>query len=253
MLAATFLDPAPASAQPKAPMPAMPREVPHRFADLPADPQPDVALARQIALIRADVAVADELVRARDWASAARHAKFPLEEVYGSIREDLRTYKVPGFDGALKVLVRTVRARNQKQYPKALKKVEDALAAADAALRERQPHWPRFTVTVAMAVLKAAPEEYEDAVVKDRIARPISYQMARGIVLEAERLVESVAGAVPDSDVAALRRVRMGFAALKPGFVALRAPREPSLDVATVRGAVAAIDAAARSLTAPSN
>lgn len=144
---------------------------------VPATLPPDVAFGRFIALIRADLSVADELVKARDWNRAVRHVMFPLEEIYGVIREDLRVYKTPPFDGALKALARTVKARNAKQYPKALKKIEDALAAADTALKARQPDWPRFALAVAIATLKAAPDEYDDAVVAGRIARPVSYQV----------------------------------------------------------------------------
>jgi len=105
----------------------------------PAILPPDVAFGRFIALIRGHLLTGDELVRQRDWEDAHRHFMFPLEEIYGVIRENLRDYHTPPFDGALKALARTVAAHNAKQYPKAREKVESALAAADADLKLRQP------------------------------------------------------------------------------------------------------------------
>src|ERR1700676_246259 len=92
---------------------------------------PDVTFGRFIALIRGHLLTGVELVGQRQWDAAQPHFSFPTEEIYGVIREDLRTYQTPPFDGALKALVRIVKARNAKQYPNALQKVEDALAAAD--------------------------------------------------------------------------------------------------------------------------
>ncbi|HEY1311946.1 MAG TPA: hypothetical protein VGF02_13440 [Pseudolabrys sp.] len=155
---------------------------------------PDVAFGRFIALIRGHLLTGDELVKQRDWDVAHAHFMFPLEEIYGVIREDLPGYNTPPFDGALKALAHTIAARNAKQYPKAIEKVENALTAADAGLKARQTDWPRFTVATAVAVLKTAPEEYADAVAKDRIVHPVGYRTARGFILEADRMVESVAG-----------------------------------------------------------
>ena len=139
----------------------------------PAPLPKDVAFGRFIAQIRGHLLTGDELVRERDWVDAAHHFGFPSEEIYGVIREDLPAYKTPHFDDALKDLVRTVKARSLKQYPSALQRVERALNAADTNLKTRQPNWPRFVTQVAVAVLKAAPDEYDDAVAKDRIVRPI--------------------------------------------------------------------------------
>src|ERR1035437_6799733 len=160
----------------------------------PAALPQDVAFGRFIALIRGHLLIGDELASQRQWDAAHPHFSFPTEEIYGTIREDLRTYKTPPFDGALKALARTVKAHNAKQYPKARQKVEDALAAADAGLKARQANWPRFVVVVAIETLKAAPDEYDDAVANGRIVRPIGYRTARGIILQADRMIESVAG-----------------------------------------------------------
>jgi hypothetical protein len=140
---------------------------------------PDVAFGRFIALIRGHLLTGEELVVRRQWDAARPHFNFPTEEVYGVIRGELRSYKTPPFDGALKSLARTVKSHSARQYPGALRKVESALAAADTGLKARQPDWARFQVKVAVEVLKTAPDEFDDAVAGGRIVRPIGYQSAR--------------------------------------------------------------------------
>ncbi|HET9617299.1 MAG TPA: hypothetical protein VFP74_09025, partial [Pseudolabrys sp.] len=60
---------------PKAPAPPLVEPA------LPAD----VAFARNIAIIRADLLMADALVKERDWVDARPHVNFPREEIYGAI------------------------------------------------------------------------------------------------------------------------------------------------------------------------
>lgn len=210
-------------------------------AALPAD----VAFGRFIALIRAHLATGEELVAKRQWAAAQRHFGFPREEIYGVIRDQLRTYRTPPFDRALLDLARTVRAGNAKQYPKALKKVEDALATAEAALKARQPDWPGFVLAVAVATVKTAPDEYVDAFVKGRVVRPLGYQSARGFIRQADRMIESVAPALEAKNPEALREIRGRFAQLEQAFATLDAPKQPLMDDAAVSGLIAKIDAAA--------
>lgn len=211
----------------------------------PAVLPPDVAFGRFIALIRGHLLTGDELVKQRDWDVAQPHFMFPLEEIYGVIREGLRGYKTPPFDDALRALARTVAAHNAKQYPKTLEKVENALAAADAGLKMRQPDWPRFTVETAVAVLKTAPEEYADAVAMDRIVHPVGYRTARGFMLQADRMIESVAGALEVKNPDSLREMREGFAQLKQAFAAINAPKRPPIEEAAMLAIVSRVELAA--------
>lgn len=206
---------------------------------------PDVAFGRFIALIRAHLRTGEELVAQRNWTDAHPHFEFPREEIYGVIRDDLRIYRTPPFDRALVELARTVKARNLKQYPKALHKVQDALAAADAGLKVRQPDWPGFVVQVAIATVKTAPDEYEDAYGNGRIVRPIGYQTARGFIRQAERMIESVAGELEGKNVEALREVRGRFAQLDEAFAGVVPPKQPLMDDASVLGIVSKIELAA--------
>jgi hypothetical protein len=192
----------------------------------PAISAQDLAFGRFIALIRAHLLTGDELVAQRQWEAAAAHFGFPREEIYGVIRDQLRTYNTPPFDSALRALARAAKSRDAKQFPKLRQKVEDALVAADAGLKARQPNWPRFTLAVAVAVLKSAPDEYDDAVAKGRIVRPIGYQSARGLILQADRMIESVAAELGAANAAALTDIRAALSQLKTNFASLAAPKE---------------------------
>lgn len=209
---------------------------------------PEVAFGRQIAFIRGHLLTGDELVGERQWNAAYPHLRFPTEEVYGVIRDDLRTYKTPPFDGALKALARAARSHNAKQYRATRAKVEDALTAADTALKARRPDWPRFVAAVAVEVLKAATDEYEDAASETRILHPIGYQTARGFVLQADRMFESVAADIGARNAEALRDIRDGLAQLKQAFAAVSAPRKPAMQAAAVAALVAKVDLAARKI-----
>jgi hypothetical protein len=217
-----------------------------------AKPEPiaaaDLAFGRNIALIRGHLLTGDELAAQRDWGGAATHFSFPREEVYGLVRGDLRTYKVPAFDDALRELVSVAKARNAKALPKAREKVERALDAADASLKARQPSWPRFTLAVAMSVLKTAPDEYDDAVQKGRVVRPIGYQTARGYVLQAQRMTDNVAGVFPGDNAVALADISSGFAELKAAQPSVLVPKQAAIDDPTFQAAVAKIDTAAAKL-----
>jgi hypothetical protein len=224
-------------------------ETPPPAVAKPASLPADVAFGRFIALIRGHLLTGDELIGQRQWDVAARHFSFPREEIYGVIREQLRSYNAPPFDDALRALVRTVKGHSARHYPKARAKVEDALAAADAGLRARQSDWPRFVVTVAVAVLKTAPDEYDDAVAKGRIVHPVGYQTARGFILQADRMFENVAGEFAGSNTVALNDIRAGFLQLKQTFVSVNAPNQAVIDTAAVVEAVSKIELAAGKLT----
>ncbi len=230
----------PVRAQTEAPPPAT--------AKPPALSTQDLAFGRFIALIRAHLATGDELVAQGQWAAAVPHFGFPTEEIYGVIRDQVRIYNTPPFDYALKALARAVKAHDAKQFPALRQKVDTALAAADAGLKARQPNWPRFTLAVAIAVLKSAPDEYDDAVAKGRVVRPIGYQTARGFVLQADRMVESVAGELGAGNAAALAEIRAGLLPLKSAFASVVAPKEAALTDATFTAAVEKIEQAAAPL-----
>jgi hypothetical protein len=210
---------------------------------------PELAFAVRIALLRGHLLVGDELVKQQQWNAALPHFLHPTEELYGDIQGELAGYNVPPFDAALKALAQVVKTRKGgADYAKALKRVNDALAAAEAGMKARQSNWSGFVVEAAVEALKAASGEYEEAIVGGRIAKPVEYQDARGFVWEAERMIESVAADLQRQNAPALREVRAGMAELKLAFPSPMPPRMPVKDQATVLGDVARIELAAGKL-----
>ena len=197
------------------------------LANLP----PELAFAARIALLRGHLLIGDELVKLQQWNAALPHFLHPGEEIYGDIKDQLAGYKVPPFDASLKVLSDLVKAKKGgNDYTKALKAVNDALAAADAGMKPKQGNWPGFVVEAAVEALKAATGEYQQAIVGGRIAKPVEYQDARGFVWQADRMIESVAADLQKKDAAALDEMRAGLAALKKAFPSPTPPRAPVKD-----------------------
>ena len=210
---------------------------------------PELAFAVRIVLLRGHLLVGDELVKQQQWNAALPHFLHPTEELYGDIQGELAGYNVPLFDAALKALAEVVKGRKGgADYAKALKRVNDALAAADTGMKARQSNWPGFVVEAAVEALKAASGEYKEAIVGGRIAKPVEYQDARGFVWQAERMIESVAPDLQKHDAAALREVRAGLTELKLAFPSPMPPRTPVKDHATVLGDVGRIELAAGKL-----
>ena len=214
------------------------------LANLP----PDLAFAVRIALLRGHLTIGDELVRQQQWNAALPHFLHPTEEIYGDIKDQLADYNVPPFDASLKALAAVVKAKKSNGYAQALKSVNDALAAADAGLRAKQANWPGFAVEAAIETLKAAANEYQQAIVGGRIAKPVEYQDARGFIWQADSMIASVATELRKTDGAALSEMIAGLMELKKAFPSPMPPRAPVKDHAAVLGDVSRIELAAGKL-----
>lgn len=195
---------------------------------------PALRFYRNIQLVRGHLLVGDELVREGRWADALAHFLHPTEEVYGKIRGELRTYDVPPFETALKALAQTVKARNREAYARALGVVNERLAAADRGVRAREGAearpWARFSLETAIETLKVAGDEYGNAVEDGRFKLAVEYQDSRGFMLQAERLVEGVAGELGPWNAEALAAIRAAFADLKRAWPAPTPPAAPVMD-----------------------
>ena len=192
--------------------------------------------------MRGHLLVGDELVKQGQWAAALPHFLHPSEELYGPIRGKLKDYNTPQFATALKLLATAVKQKKGgEDYAKAWKGVEDALAAADAGVKAKQAS-DGFAVETALELLKSATGEYQQALGKGRIAKPVEYQDARGFVWQAEKMVESVGPALEKKDADALKHVRDGFAELKKAWPAAMPPKTPVKDYAAVLSDVSRIE-----------
>jgi hypothetical protein len=210
---------------------------------------PDLDFALRIAQMRGHLLVGDELVRQGQWNAAYPHFRHPTEELYGPIRGRLKDYRVAPFEAALKVLANVVKSKKTgDDYERALKSVNDALDVADRAVQDKQKSRESFAVETALEVLKSATGEYRQAIAKDRIAKPVEYQDARGFVWQAERMITNVAPALEKKDAAALNQVRSAFAELKKAWPDAMPPAKPVKDYGGVLGDVSRIELAAGKL-----
>jgi hypothetical protein len=215
---------------------------------VPADLPPDFQFALTLALIRGHLLVGDELVRAGKWDAALPHFLHPTEELYGGIKDKVADYQTPAFDTALLKLADVVKEKNGTTYATALKSVTVALDAGDAGVKAKEADWPSFVVATAIMALKAAISEYEEAIVKGQIAKPVEYQDSRGFVWQAERMIDSVGQDLARKDPAALKSVRAGLAQLKKAWPTAMPPRTPVKSAAAVADEVANIQRAAAKL-----
>jgi hypothetical protein len=207
---------------------------------------PTLAFGVRIALLRGHLLVGDELVKQQQWNAALPHFLHPGEEIYADIKDQLAEYKVPPFEDALKALAGAVKAkRGGNDYAKALKSLNEALAAADAAMKQKETDWVAFVVAAALESIKVAVSEYQAAIIKGRIAKPVEYQDARGFIFQAERMIDGVAPELEKKDEAALRAVRTAFAELRKAFPSPLPPRAPIKDHGTLLGDVSRIELAA--------
>jgi hypothetical protein len=210
---------------------------------------PDLDFALKVAQIRGHLLVGDQLVKENQWAAALPHFLHPSEELYEPLRPKLKDYKVPPFATALKLLANAVKAKKGgADYANALKTVNDALAAADAGLKDKQQDWNAFTVETAIEVVKSATHEYEQAIVKGRIVKPVEYQDGRGFVWQAETMIEGIAPALEQKDKDALAHVRAAFAELKKAWPTAMAPKTPVKDYAAVLSDVSRVELSAGKL-----
>jgi len=207
---------------------------------------PELAFAVRIALVRGHLLVGDQLVKQHEWNAALPHFLHPTEEIYPDIKDRIAEYQVPQFDAALAALADAVKAnKGGEAYIRALKPVNDALAAADSAIKEKQGEgWPGVVMEVAAEAIKAAATEYGNAIVGGRIAKPVEYQDARGFIWEAARMIESVAANLQQKDAAALKEVRARLADLKKVFPAVMPPRSPVKNHAAVLAIVSRLELA---------
>lgn len=215
----------------------------------PANLPPDLAFAHQVALIRGHLLIGDELVKAGQWKAAFPHFLHPTEEIYGKLKGSLATYDVPSFEAALKLL--SDRVKNRKggdDYAKAWKTVADALAVAESKVLAKQTDRNRFTLEAALEVLKTSSGEYEEAIQKGRIAKPVEYQDARGFIWYAESMIEGIAPALEQKDAASLKAVRAGLADLKKTFPTAMPPKKPVKDYGSVLADISRIELAASHL-----
>jgi hypothetical protein len=210
---------------------------------------PELAFAFGIAQMRGHLFIAEELLKAGNRGAALTHFQHPQQEVYGRLRGQFKQFGVAPFEAALKLLVTTVRDRKDAEsYTGARKAVDDALAAAEAAVKPKQTSAAVFTLEAAIELIKLSAHEYDEAVKKGRIVNPVEYQDGRGFAATAERMIEDVAADLEKKDAAAFAKLRAGIAELKKAWPTAVPPKTPVKDYSALLSDVARIEPASGSL-----
>jgi hypothetical protein len=199
-------------------------------------------LYRGIELIRGHLLIGNELVEAGRWAEALPHFLHPGEEVYGGIRDDLKTFNIAPFEAALKALAQTVKAKNKEAYGRARAAVEERMAAAETSVRGKEANIPSFTLETILEVLQQAAEEYEGAFKDGRLTNIVEYQDARGFIYESDRLFSTVAEALSARNANAVRTIRTQLAELKDAFPTAMPPQTAVKDPGQVLSSVSRIE-----------
>ena len=193
--------------------------------------QPSLHLYRGIEMIRGHLLVGAELIEAGRWADAMPHFLHPEEEIYASIRDQLKTYNVAPFQVALKALSQTVKAKNKDAYTRARAALDERLAAAETAVKAKEENGTYFVFETALEVLQQAADEYEEAIEKGRIVNVVEYQDARGFVLEADRLLSTIMPAISAKNADAAKAVQASLNDLKSIFPSVVPPKQPVKDI----------------------
>ena len=204
-----------------------------------SDLKPAQRFSRDIAQIRGHIFVGDELVVQNRWADAVPLFVHALEENYADLKHDLITFGIAPFENALKALVHATKHHDKAAYSGALAGVRQALAAADTGLQAREQNWAAFSVATAIEIMKEAAKEYDEAIKNGKIARPVEYQISRGFVFEAQRLIDGVAPTLTAINSDALTKLRQDLADLKTIWPSVLAPKTPVRDLSAVRAGVA--------------
>lgn len=210
---------------------------------------PDQLFALRIAQMRGHLLVGGELVKRKEWDAALPHFLHPSEEIYAGIKDRLSDYKTAAFEDALGALADVVKdKKGGEAYRKAWNAVAKALTAAEAGVKEKQKDFAPFTMTVALALIKSAVGEYENAIEDGKLSKPVEYQDARGFILHAEQMLKAVAPALRKKDAKAFTAVQSALRELKSAFPGPLPPAKPKLEIAKFSVAASRLELASGAL-----
>jgi hypothetical protein len=207
----------------------------------------DLKFALSIALIRGHLLIGDQLVGEKQWDAAFPHFMHPVEELYDGIKDQVADYNTPQFLNELNALAKVVEAKNAKDYVTAKRKVDAALAKADAGIKAKHADGV-FALQTALEAMKVAAGEYQAAIVGDKIAKPVEYQDARGFILYADALIDRAAAGLEKKDAAAFKKLRVSVAELKKVFPTAMPPKKPVKSAGAMRALVSRVELAAGDL-----
>ncbi|NIX76338.1 hypothetical protein [Microvirga terricola] len=187
---------------------------------------PSLHFYRGLELIRGHLLVGGELIESGRWAESLPHFLHPEEEIYNSLREDLKSLNIAPFQVALKALSQTVKAKNKEAYVRARVALVERLDAAEKLVQEKEKDKVHFVLEAALETLQQSTDEYGEAFKKGRIANVVEYQDARGFVFEADRLIGTITEALNAKNAEAVKALRASLDDLKATFPTVMPPEK---------------------------
>ena len=166
-----------------------------------------------LAQMQGHLLVAQELLSRGDGQGAEPHVGHPVDELYGSLEAVIAQGRLQPFRDGLEVLRQQVRlAPTSAGTAQKLATAQKTLQAATATVAPSLNSEPAKLLAVTRQLALSAASEYESAVADDRIAETIDDQDARGVLLQAQRLLRQAINATPVSAISlqpALSRIEM--------------------------------------------
>lgn len=169
--------------------------------DLPGDQ----GFVAQLLLMRAHLRVGLALYDGGDPASGMTHCAHPLAELYDDLAMQLDDRGLPAFDADLRAVVDGLAGgRSRETVLTAAARANASLDAAIHAVSASERQQPDFVVAVAVALLKAAQQDYLNSLVDGRIDNVIEYQDSWAFFSEARALVAEARPTLASKNAAAL-------------------------------------------------
>ncbi len=198
------------------------------------------ALVGRLLMLKGHLLVGQELYRAGRLDDAAPHYLHPTEEIWGLIKDEIKTRKLPNFEGDLKALAGLVKAK--KPAAEVFAKQDAVLAKLEKAMKASDKKAPAFAMTVAPGVLSQAAEEYKEAFVDDKLANAVEYQDARGFVTAARGYVSAHAKGLAAKNGDAFKAVTGNMDEIAKAFPTAVPPSQAVLDPNAVRALVTKVE-----------
>jgi hypothetical protein len=197
---------------------------------------------RDIGLIRGHILIGGQLIELGLWDEALPHFLHPTEELYALLEKYIKGHNIRPFKLELAVLAQAVKARRMSAYQQALKVLDQRLTGALDKARQYMRPMLGFTARTAAEMLKVALSEYEASIEDGRFTKPVEYQDSRGFVLQAEMMLEGVAGELAKADADAFAKIRAALKTLKTAWPEPMPPHEPRLEVGLMSALVSEIE-----------
>jgi hypothetical protein len=173
------------------------------------------AFALRLLLTKGHLRAGVEAYESGNINNALAHLGQPVDVLHQSLDKWIGTPGAEPVETPTDALVAAVRAKLpadavNRELTSALGELDRAIEKLDADIREA----PAFVMLVAIAVLRAAADEYEIAVSEGQVVDVIEYQDARAFVLEARTFTEGASAHLKARNAGAYGILQAEFAAL---------------------------------------